>query len=417
MAVEIYDMTFGGINASTYDVFTLSGEKSYDMPTRQVELVEIPGRNGSLPIDKGSYDNITVEYDCFCYGKDQADFRRKISAFTNAITSKIGYQRLSDTYHPDTYRMAMFIEGLEVTKVTGNENMGRFTLKFNCKPQRYLASGEAEIEVSNGDVVNNPTLFDASPLLMIDGYGTVSFNSYDIEITQETIDVPDVLWEAETKNYKNNMGSSLPTSITITKTFDKSYFLSGDEVTFNARWVYGLTRNSGNPPDPTITNSDTDITSALAVPSSDSRSMSVTTEFENITVNVGTSSEYTNTTTIVDSSYNVTYTVTFKATYDGNSTVTIKLTRTTTNNSFNGSGIIFSIDNGTGQSTYVPSSDTMYLDCELGEAYSRNGGEIASLNGFVDLGSDLPKLASGNNTFALDNTITSLVLIPRWWKL
>lgn len=410
-----HNLVFGNVSARDYGIF-ISGEGAYDAPVRNVEFVTVPGRNGAIPIDKGSYDNITIEYPAFTFALTQTEFRKKLTDFKNAIMSQVGYQRLVDTYHPDEYRMAIYCEGLEVDPIYYSR-AGSFTLKFTCKPQRYLISGEAEIEVSNGDVVNNPTLFDASPLLMIDGYGTVSFNGYEIEITQETIDIPDVLWEAETKNYKNNMGSSLPTSITITKTFDKSYFLSGDEVTFNAQWLYGLTRNSGNPPDPTITNSDNAITSVLSVPSSDSRSMTVRTEFEDITVNVGTSSEYTNTTTIVDSSYNVTYTVTLKVTYDGNSTVTVKLTRTTTNSSFNGSGITFSIGNGTGQSTYVPSSDTMYLDCEIGEAYSVNNGEIASLNGFVDLGSDLPKIASGNNTFALDNTITSLVLVPRWWKL
>lgn len=410
-----HNLVFGNVSARDYGIF-ISGEGAYDAPVRNVEFVTVPGRNGAIPIDKGSYDNITIEYPAFTFALTQTEFRKKLTDFKNAIMSQVGYQRLVDTYHPDEYRMAIYCEGLEVDPIYYSR-AGSFTLKFTCKPQRYLTSGEAEIEVSNGDVVNNPTLFDASPLLMIDGYGTVAFNGYDIEITQDTIDIPDVLWEAETKNYKNNMGSSLPTSITITKTFDKSYFLSGDEVTFDAQWIYGLTRNSGNPPDPTITNSDNAITSVLSVPSSDSRSMTVRTEFEDITVNVGTSSEYTNTTTIADSSYNVTYTVTFKVTYDGNSTVTIKLTRTTTNSSFNGSGITFSVGNGTGESTYVPSSNTMYLDCELGEAYSINDGEIASLNGFVDLGSDLPKLASGNNTFALDNTITSLVLVPRWWKL
>lgn len=416
MAVELYDMIFGGINASTYDVFTLSGEKSYDMPTRQVELVEIPGRNGSLPIDKGSYDNITVEYDCFCYGKDQADFRKKISAFTNAIASKIGYQRLSDTYHPDTYRMAMFIEGLEVTKVTGNENMGRFTLKFNCKPQRYLISGEAEIEVDNGDVVNNPTLFDASPLLKIDGYGTVAFNGYEIEITQETIDVPDELWTAQSKSYTyKNASSTYPASFSISKTFDRTYFLDGDDITFSVNHEYWITTYSGSTC--TITNSQNNASSSYTTSSGGVYRAKVTTAISNITFDVGTSSTWTNVTTIVENTANVTYTVTITVSYNGNNKVTITFARASSVVDAVGWYESMTVGVGTGQSTYVPSSDTMYLDCELGEAYSINDGEIASLNGFVDLGSDLPKLASGNNTFAIDNTITSLVLIPRWWKL
>lgn len=378
-----------------------------------MEFVTVPGRNGAIPIDKGSYNNITIEYPAFTFALTQTEFRKKLTDFKNAILSQIGYQRLVDTYHPDEYRMAIYCEGLEVDPIYYSR-AGSFTLKFTCKPQRYLTSGEAEIEVSNGDVVNNPTLFDSSPLLKIDGYGTVNFNGYEIEITQETIDIPDVLWEAESKRYQRKSAtdttSSFPASITITKTFDKTYFLAGDDVSFDVAHLYTVTTNSGSV---TITNTQTGVTST----STGTSAFRIETVFPTFTIDVGTSSEYTNVTTIVESSFNVTYTVTLKVTYDGNSTVTIKFTRTTSNQNYIGTLEQLYVSAGTGESTYVPSSDTMYLDCELGEAYSINDGEIASLNGFVDLGSDLPKLASGNNTFAIDNTITSLVLVPRWWKL
>ena len=407
-----HNLVFGNVSARDYGIF-ISGEGAYDAPVRNVEFVTVPGRNGAIPIDKGSYDNITIEYPAFTFALTQAEFRKKLTDFKNAIMSQIGYQRLVDTYHPDEYRMAIYCEGLEVDPIYYSR-AGSFTLKFTCKPQRYLTSGENEIEVNNGDVVNNPTLFDASPLLMIDGYGTVAFNGYEIEITQDTIDIPDILWEAETKRYQRksvtDTTSSFPASITITKTFDKTYFLVGDDVSFDVAHLYTVTTNSGSV---TITNTQTGVTST----STGTSAFRIETVFPTFTIDVGTSSEYTNVTTIVESSFNVTYTVTLKVTYDGNSTITIKFTRTTSNQSYIGTLEQLYVSAGTGQSTYVPSSDTMYLDCELGEAYSINDGEIASLNGFVDLGSDLPKLASGNNTFAIDNTITSLVLVPRWWKL
>ena len=407
-----HNLVFGNVSARDYGIF-ISGEGAYDAPVRNVEFVTVPGRNGAIPIDKGSYDNITIEYPAFTFALTQAEFRKKLTDFKNAIMSQVGYQRLVDTYHPDEDRMAIYCEGLEVDPIYYSR-AGSFTLKFTCKPQRYLTSGENEIEVNNGDVVNNPTLFDASPLLMIDGYGTVAFNGYEIEITQDTIDIPDILWEAETKRYQRksvtDTTSSFPASITITKTFDKTYFLVGDDVSFDVAHLYTVTTNSGSV---TITNTQTGVTST----STGTSAFRIETVFPTFTIDVGTSSEYTNVTTIVESSFNVTYTVTLKVTYDGNSTITIKFTRTTSNQSYIGTLEQLYVSAGTGQSTYVPSSDTMYLDCELGEAYSINDGEIASLNGFVDLGSDLPKLASGNNTFAIDNTITSLVLVPRWWKL
>ena len=57
------------------------------------------------------------------------------------------------------------------------------------------------------------------------------------------------------------------------------------------------------------------------------------------------------------------------------------------------------------------------IDCDLGEAYTENNGNVSSLNAYIDLGSDLPVLAPGANTFTVDNTITSLKVIPRWFIL
>jgi hypothetical protein len=58
-----------------------------------------------------------------------------------------------------------------------------------------------------------------------------------------------------------------------------------------------------------------------------------------------------------------------------------------------------------------------YVDCELGEAYRYMDGELISLNKYIDLGSDLPELASGENTITFDNTITELSVVPRWWQI
>ena len=58
-----------------------------------------------------------------------------------------------------------------------------------------------------------------------------------------------------------------------------------------------------------------------------------------------------------------------------------------------------------------------YIDCDLGECYRIENGSAVSLNGFIDLGSDLPELAPGENTLTFDNTVTSVSLTPRWWIL
>ena len=70
-----------------------------------------------------------------------------------------------------------------------------------------------------------------------------------------------------------------------------------------------------------------------------------------------------------------------------------------------------------GYSTMPILGHPTYIDCNLGEAYRIDSDTITSLNQHIDLGSDLPKLASGANEITYDNTITELKITPRWWKI
>lgn len=138
-------LIFGGINSADYGIY-ITGEAVYNAPERAVEMVNVPGRNGAIVIDQGHWDNIRVTYPAGTFGKDQAEFREAVSAFRNAVLSQLGYQRLTDTYHPDEYRMAVYISGLEVDP-THYGSAGEFKLQFDCKPQRWLTEGEQEITV------------------------------------------------------------------------------------------------------------------------------------------------------------------------------------------------------------------------------------------------------------------------------
>ena len=184
-------LIFGGVDSSDYGIY-ITGEAVYNAPEREVEFIDIPGRNGSLAMDKGRYNNITVTYPAGAFGKNQEDFREALSAFRNAILSQKGYQRLEDTYHPEEYRLGVYAAGLEVSPASRGK-AGQFDLSFVCKPQRFLSIGDYPIPVDSGDILQNPTVFDSSPLLEVDGYGTVSFNGFDIELDDSPLGVVDLI--------------------------------------------------------------------------------------------------------------------------------------------------------------------------------------------------------------------------------
>lgn len=166
-------LTYDGVDSRDFGVF-ISGEGAFDAPARRGEMISIPGRNGSLFMDEGVFENITVEYPAFIGTGYEAIFRTKLGDLRSALTSRGNYKRLTDTYHPDEFRLGVYREGLEVDPqhIT---RAGSFTMKFDCKPQRFLTSGEIpQIFTTNGSIIN-PTMFAALPIIKVTGDGTVAF--------------------------------------------------------------------------------------------------------------------------------------------------------------------------------------------------------------------------------------------------
>ena len=173
--------TFGGVSSSTYGV-VIEGSGDYSAPKRAVETIEIPGKNGALQIDLGRYENIEIEYNVVVTSTTHSSFRQTIDSLRNAIVSKLGYQRLEDTYHPDEYRMAMYAGGLDEEPSFYGKN-AVFKVKFECKPQRFLTSGESVTTLTASGTISNPTSFESKPLLVVTGTGNLTVNGVQIAIS------------------------------------------------------------------------------------------------------------------------------------------------------------------------------------------------------------------------------------------
>lgn len=156
--------TFDGKSCLDFGIMA-TGSGTYNRPRRRVEHIEVPGRNGTLSVSDGTYENVKLWYDCYAF----KDFTDKIDAISAWLLSKQGYVRLEDTYHPEYFRLAEFTGPIEPTPTTLMRS-GRFRLEFDCKPEKYLKSGEHFIDISSS-VIHNPTQFPAKPLIRIEGDG------------------------------------------------------------------------------------------------------------------------------------------------------------------------------------------------------------------------------------------------------
>lgn len=173
--------TFDGINSLDKGVY-ITGEAVYNAPERVVEMIEIPGKNGALAIDQGRFTNIEVTYPAGAYAKSQADFAEKIREIRNILASRYTYKRIEDEYNPDEYRLGLYKSGLDVAAVA-YQIAGEFKITFDCKPQRFLKSGEEPQTFTNSDSITNPTDFASRPLLVVTGAGQLVIGAHVIEIS------------------------------------------------------------------------------------------------------------------------------------------------------------------------------------------------------------------------------------------
>lgn len=376
-------------------------------PKRVGEFVEIPNRNGSFFLDGGRYEDVTHTYDIIALSKENG--RNLI----NALASKVGHYRLEDSFNTGEYYSAAFDTEVEPT-VTPERDKITFKVMFTRKPQRWLTSGEAAVTVASGDTLTNPTLFESSPLLEVKGYGTIGFNGYEIEIEN-----------AELGQIQVSNGFTFSSGFTKTFTINKTNLNAGDNIypaDNNTVIIAALGSNAyGTFTFNGVTSSTNVISAYGSIINQNKLNLYIAPDF-------GTGFVYGTSSTITSSavysykygtSANTTETVSVSFAYNGNDTITITTTRTGTlpTNVFRGTTYDSVMAALNADSTKSLLGNPTYIDCDLGEAYRIDGSTITSLNQHIDLGSDLPKLASGTNTFTKSNSITQLKVTPRWWKV
>ena len=174
-------LTFDGVSTKDFGVY-INGAQTYDAPARSREVISVPGRNGDLIIDNGRYENTEVTSHAFIY----RDFEVNVEGFRNLLLSRTSYKRLEDTYHPQEFRLGIYNGNFSADVVEWLE-AGEFDLTFNCKPQRFLKSGEDALTFTSGGSVLNETMQTAKPLLRVYGTGTFSIGGATMTISSANV--------------------------------------------------------------------------------------------------------------------------------------------------------------------------------------------------------------------------------------
>ena len=184
MISKILDyFVFDGKPSTDFGLYTF-GLRTLSAPRADVTEITIPGRNGVLHQSNGRYSQTQVEYSVVSPNTwnetDSAVMR--VTNLLSYLSSKVGYKRLEDTLRPEEYRMAAY-KGGTTPKESVHGDMTGAVIQFDCRPERWLKSGEEPIACTNGMTIYNPTEHKARPLMTLYGTGTITINSTPLQIT------------------------------------------------------------------------------------------------------------------------------------------------------------------------------------------------------------------------------------------
>lgn len=141
---------------------------AYPYPEKDVTTTHVPGRNGDVITDNGSYKNVTRTYSLGVGFKAGTDFISNSQAIVQWLTSSRGYKRLEDDYDPTIYRLAKYAAGGSLSNIY--DGAISFSVDFDCKPQRYLKSGEVVQKFTTNEFnLTNPTQYSSLPQIILDG--------------------------------------------------------------------------------------------------------------------------------------------------------------------------------------------------------------------------------------------------------
>ena len=158
---------FNGQSSRDYGII-IERRPPHNHGIRRGEAYQIAGRNGTFYREDGTFDNYIQPYDVAILEglARRADLRAAdVAAW---LLGSSDYCRLEDGFEPEFFRMARYAGPLNIEQIMGS--WGRCTLEFDCRPERWMRSGEEPVKGSGTDpMLFNPTAFHSKPLIKLFG--------------------------------------------------------------------------------------------------------------------------------------------------------------------------------------------------------------------------------------------------------
>lgn len=183
---------------SSEDLNALISERpTIEMPERKIDLKEIPGVNGAIPFDDGSYSNTQMSLEIFYKTQDEEDLPLQRSK----VASSFLFNKYVDFIpYFDTDKIYRVIN-TGYPQFKGNStyrNMDKFEVTFSVKPFKYFVENPTFV-ITNGTTIANQSGYTSEPLIKIFGTGDCTLTINGVNYVVKNI-VDEIVLDSEILN-------------------------------------------------------------------------------------------------------------------------------------------------------------------------------------------------------------------------
>lgn len=161
-------------------------ELTIENAVRDVEIVEIPGKNGDIVIDNERYKSVAFSPKFIMWKKSNfMSFEEQQNALTDLMTGAYGYSEMTILGNSNYTYMARVVDEVRIT--LDDEVSAEVEINFSLKPIKYVTSGLDTVNLVNGAILDNIGKVSSNPMIVLTGTGNVTLTLGSRPIVFENI--------------------------------------------------------------------------------------------------------------------------------------------------------------------------------------------------------------------------------------
>lgn len=231
----MYDFNFRGRDSFKDFGICVAKRPPITSPQRNIEYIEIPGRNGALKVDDETYKDIVIPVECWFKSKDIPGKTEEIKQWLDG-----GEGPLIFSNQPDRFYIAHVSDQFDIAQEM--KRFGQFQLNFRCRPFKYAVDNHPITLASPGALIS-PGNQPSEPIIQVNGSGniTLTINSISVLLSNVSghVTIDSILKDAykDTTLKNNDMTGDFPMLRPGENTISWTGTVTTLEITPNWRWL------------------------------------------------------------------------------------------------------------------------------------------------------------------------------------